>query len=253
MTVTARWAGQGLAAGQPLTTSLAGSGDTAFTALSGTSGAVTATGGPGPSGIRLNFTPSGAASYMEWGSAVVGSLTAMAVRCYYRFSAWPSSSFTILRGLTAGGAQQWGVDLGGTGSPGQVRLRNAANTANTAASANGAISVATDLRFEVLWDSSGATTVYVYSGNSTTALATLTGNTGGTSPIGMIRLGPISGPTLGQYYASDIALANAASLIGPAQAAAASTIKYWDGATLKDVTLRGMWDGTALQPAVLRS
>lgn len=253
MTVIARWAGQGLAAGQALTTSLAGSGDTAFTALNGTSGAVTATGGPGPSGVRLSFTPTGAASYMEWGSTVVGSLTAMCVRAYYRFSAWPSSSFTILRGLTAGGSQQWGVDLGGTGSPGQIRLRNAANTANTAASANNVISTAADLRFEVTWDSSGNTSVYVYSGNSTTALATLTGNTGGTSPIGMLRVGPISGPTLAQYYASDIALANAASLIGPAQAAAASTIQYWDGSTLKAVTLRGVWDGTTLQPAVLRT
>lgn len=251
MSIIAKWSGTGLAAGTTLNTSTAGSGDTPFSALSGAA-PVTASGGPGPSGVRLNWNPSGAASFVDWGSGVVGSLTAMAVRCYYNFSAWPSTSFTILRAL-AGASQQWAVDLGGTGSPGQVRLRNAANNANTANTSTGAISTGTDLRFEVTWDSSGAASVYVYAGNSTTALATLSGNTGGVTAVNAMRFGPISGPTVAQYYSSDYALSDAAALIGPAQSPPASSIYVWNGTALTSATLRGVWDGTALQPAALRS
>lgn len=252
MSTIAKWAGQGLSAGTTLTTSTAGTGDTAFTAINGAA-PVTASGGIGPSGIRLNWNPTGVASYVDWGSAVVGSLTAMAVRVYMRFSAWPGSSFTILRALNASSAQQWAVDLGGTGSPGQVRLRNAANNANTAASANNVISTGQDLRFEVVWDSSGATTCNVYSGHSTTSLATLSGNTGGTGPVTQMRWGPISGVTVPQYYSSDYALANTATLIGPSQAAAAATlVGVWDGSAIKSATLVGVWDGTTIKPAALR-
>lgn len=251
MTTVAQWAGQGLSAGQALTTSLAGTGDTAWTTLSGTSGAQTATGGPGPSGIRLTFTPASGTSYMEWGSAVVGSLTAMCARVYYNFSAWPSSSFQILR-ATAGGAQQWGVDLGGTGAPGQIRLKNAANGI-LASSSNNVLATGTDYRFEVVWDTSGTATLTAYAGNSTTAIATLTGNTSGTSPITALRCGPTSGPTVGQYYASDVALSDTASLIGPAQAAGSSTLQVWDGATLVGASIAGVWDGAALQPATLQT
>lgn len=253
MTVIAQWSGQGVAAGTTLTTSTAGTGDTAFTAISGAA-PVTATGGIGPSGIRLNWNPTGVASYVDWGSGVVGSLSAMAVRLYMQFSAWPSSSFTILRALNASAAQQWGVDLGGTGSPGQVRLRNAANNANTAASATNAITTGTTYRFEVTWDTSGAATCNVYSGNGATALATLSGNTGGTSPVTLMRWGPISGVQVAQYYSSNYALANTASLIGPIVASSGPTlVGVWDGTSIRTAALRGVWDGTTLRSANLNS
>lgn len=252
MTVIARWSGAGLPAGQTLTTSLAGDGDAAFTATSVTGTAVTATGGPGPSGVRLSYTPSGAACYAEWGAAVAGSLSAMAVRVYYRFSAWPSASFTILRGVSSSGAQQWGVDLGGIGSPGQVRLRNAANSANVATSPSSTITVGADLRFEVLWDTFGATSVYAYTGHGATPLAALTGNTGGTTAVAAVRFGPISGTTVGQFYASDYALADTATLIGPVQAQASTALRgLWDGSALQPVALRGLWDGGQVLPAAL--
>lgn len=244
MAIVASWSGNGLTDGTVITTSTAGTGDTAFSSVNGSGGnaTISATGTRSP---RIAFpTLSSQSKFLTWNSGVLGAQTAYAVRCYVEISAYGSTSSTFFRFNNAG-TEIWRVDVAGSGGspPGQIRLRGSGGT--LLASSTTGLSTATVYRIEAVV-SSGAVTVKVFAGESTSATITLTGTVGTT--IDTLDIGPSGTASVGTQYADDIAFANTASYIGPVSPAGA-TFTVWNGTTEVTATLDGVWNGTAIVPA----
>jgi hypothetical protein len=114
---------------------------------------------------------------VRWDNAVLGSLTTTCCAMYVKFSALPSAYSPISEGKqTDGGSLAWRINVS---SLGNVRLVNA-SAATVASTTSAPISTGTLYRIEwQITHGTGAYNVQVFSGDSTTALATLSGTSAG--------------------------------------------------------------------------
>lgn len=240
MTILASWSGDGLTAGT-LTTSSAGTGDTAFSAINGTAPTIEEAGTRSPR-IRVETT-AGQSSSFQWGSAVLGSLTAYAVRFYVEISAHNAGSWSLIFAADAGTTRAWELRIAGTGAgtgTGQLRLNNASNV-QIASSGTNVLPTGSLVRIEAV-ASAGTVTVTAYTGETDTVIATVTGSVGST--IDTIRVGPINTTAVAPFYVDDLAVSDTATEIGPLDPPAL-TWTLWDGATEIPLTLDGVWTGTS--------
>lgn len=214
MGVLARWYGTGLSDGTAIGTSTAGTGDTAFNTVSSGAFTVSATGPRSPR-IKMDQQASATAQAV-WTSGVVGSHTAYALRAYVEFSAFPSASAPLLAGYgSSNSALQWRITVTSTGA---VRILNASAT-TVADSGSTVLPTGQELRIEVVVNA-GAATVHVYTIGSTTPLIALSGTVGSTA-IDAVRLGNSqTAPTWPTVYFDDVAVADAATEIGPMELSA---------------------------------
>jgi hypothetical protein len=245
MAIIASWAGDGLAGGTTVTTSTAGTGDTAFNQVAGTGGNITvsATGVRSP---RLAFpTLTSQTKFLVWTSATIGSRTNYAVRCYVEVSAIGSLSSSFFR-LRNSGTDVWRVDIAGTSGspPGEVRLRGAGGALLADSGALG-LSAGTVYRLEGVV-SSGSVTLKVYEGESLLPFTTLAGTVGTT--VDTFDIGMVANTTSAIQYFDDIAMSDTASEIGPV-APSGATITVWNGTTEVSATIEGVWDGVSIIPA----
>lgn len=213
MAVLASWSGLGLADGTPVTTSTAGSGDTAFTTV--TSGAFTVD-DSGLHAPRLQVDQQAATeAQLIWDSTVVGtSLTAWAARVYVELSGYPpSNGGRILSAYTSSNNLLWFVDLTAAGI---FRLRNAGGTS---VDSDGPLPLDTELRVEAVHDD-GDVTVTVYTGDGGTPVASVSSTGLGTgSGLEAVRWGmPATSPTWPTLWLDEMAVADEATEIGPVPA-----------------------------------
>lgn len=211
MAVIASWSGTGLADGTGVTTSTAGTGDTAFTTATSGAAQVDTSGLHSP---RIQVDQAAAtAAELIWDSTVVGtSRTAWAARVYVELSAWPpSNGGRLLSAYTASNALMWFVDLT---TAGLLRLRNAGGSAVSTSAL--AIPTATEMRIEAVHNN-GSVTVNVYTGDGTTVFTSVSATGLGTgSGLEAVRFGmPSTSPTWPTFYLDEMAVADTAAEIGP--------------------------------------
>lgn len=237
-----KWDGDGLTPGSAVTTSTAGPGDTAPSAVVGTP-TIDASGARPP---RIKHTQgAGVASYATWSHTADGT---MAARWYTRFSGFPSSSFTIAQGLLAG-SQRWRLDLAGSGgSPaGELRLRNSANTQISDSGALG-VPLNTELRVDLTLNAD-VLTAWIFESDSLTELFSVSGTVHAGATADSIRIGNVlAGVQAPTFYVDDVRVDDVAVRIGPAGAPAFPTYKQWDGVSEVPLTLQGVWDGVSVVP-----
>lgn len=242
MATLLKWDGDGLTPGAAVTTSTAGPGDTAPSAVVGTP-TLDASGARPP---RIKHVQAASvASYTTWSHVADGT---MAARWYTRFSGFPSASFTIAQGLLAG-SQKWRLDLAGTGgSPaGEFRLRNDVNTQISDSGALG-VPLNTELRVELTL-ATDVLTAWIFEGDSLTELFSISGTVGTTVTVDQIRVGNVlAAVTAPTFYVDDLQIDDVAVRIGAAGDPLFPTYAMWDGATEVPLTLDGVWDGVAVIP-----
>lgn len=214
MSIVARWFGDGLTDGAAVSTSTAGTGDDVFDLVS--SGAFTIdASGPRSPRIQMDQAPSTVAQLI-WTTTTLGSLTNHAVRAYVELTANPSAGAPLITGYGSGdSAQKWRLDVKADGT---LRLRNASNT--EVQSSATALPLNTPVRIEAVFAGTAAT-VHAYTGESTTALFTLSGAVG--SGVDAVRFGnPQTAPQWPRLFLDDLAVADTAVEIGPRGRAASA-------------------------------
>jgi len=211
MAIIAVWNGDGLTAGTPVTTSTAGTGDTAFNLATGGAAVISASGSRPPR-IQVDQQANTTAQFI-WRSTVFGVRTAYAVRGYLELTAYPSAGAPILNAYGAGdSALRWRLDVTSTGI---VRLRDASNA--IIATAPSPIPTGVELRVEVVINA-GAATARIYQGDSTsTVLVDLSGTVGaaGATTDAIRWSNPQTAPTWPRHYWDAIAVSDTPAEIGP--------------------------------------
>lgn len=241
MTVLRTWSGDGLSAGA-LTTSSAGTGDDPFDTFIGTGQNIVAT---GPRSPQIEFDQVAAtASAIRW---TITSQTQGSGRVYVTTpSAWPSASFPVAL-LIGSATQVFRLDLGGSGSPGQIRLRN--GTTQLQASANNVVTTSHRYRFEWIIDhGADSAEAKVFDGDTTTALVTLTQSSAGSfgTAHDTVSFGnSATTPTVGAWQVDDLAVADAATYIGAAVVLPPADYprRILSGGSWVD-SVRRIWDGS---------
>lgn len=243
------WSGNGLAAGVFDPATSIGTGDTAFTAKYGDPSrqAISADGLRAPR-LAINDTAA-TASGVEWTSGSV--LSTFAVRTYFEFTSYSTTnSASVIAGLrpdpggTATPRVSWRFDI----SPaGQIRFRG--DNATAVWSPTTMQMVANTLyRIEIVVNGTTAA-VYVYEGESTTALFS---NTSLTVADGMtlLRVGETLTDNLKGKRYDDIQVTNTATLIGPVVAATPVVTTNGDQTVTpyQTVTLSAQVTGTQTAP-----
>lgn len=244
MAIIAKWSGDGLSDGTTITTSTAGTGDTAFDTINGTGGNVVVR-SSGTRPPRLEFPAfSSQTKYLTWGSSIIGSRTSYAVRMYATITAYGGLSSSIFR-FRNSSTEIWRVDIAGTSGapPGEVRLRGASGVLLDDSDSLG-LSINTLYRFEGVV-SGGTVTLKVYEGESLSAWDTLTGSIGTT--IDTFDVGCTVNTTTSIQYFDDIAVGNTATEIGPVVTSTA-TVTVWNGTTEVPATIQGVWNGSTVTP-----
>jgi hypothetical protein len=209
MALVARWHGDGLTEGTPVTATTAGPGDAAWNVVTSGAAFIDTAGGTRPPRIRVDQQPSTAAQLI-WTIATLGTRTIYAVRMYVEFSALPSVGTPILQAYaSANTALRWRLDVTSTGL---LRLRDAANT--IVATATVPFAVNTEYRIEVMVDGTAAAVAVHQGDHEGTPLIALTGTVG--SSLDALRVGNTNtSPTWPRFYLDDLAVADAATPIGP--------------------------------------
>lgn len=214
VTPVRRWYGDGLTSGTTVTTSTVGTGDNAFTTVTGT--ITTDTVGPHPA--RLRYDQQAAATcVVQWGSLSGLAMTETAGRAYWQSPAvMPSTAQMLISMDGTSSATAWRVYVAGTGSSSHVRLYD--KTATQVTESTSGLAASTYYRFE--WQQTANTmTVYWYAGDSPTALDSVT-----YTATGQFNVTPqvlyfgyrVTSVTMGASYFDGMALANsAAALFGP--------------------------------------
>lgn len=215
MTVVASWSGEGLTDGTSVGTGTTGSGDTAFDTVTASTFTVDTTGLHSPR-IQVDQQASTEAQ-LVWDDGTLGTLGAHAVRMYVELSAWPGGNARILHAYDASNALQWWMDVT---SSGILRLRDPGGSAVDTSTSG--LPTDDEFRIEVTGDGTGAVTVNLYDGDSTTAFDTLSGTGLGTT-VQQIRVGtPSTSPTWPRWWVDEIAVADDDTEIGPVAGAAKS-------------------------------
>lgn len=232
MAVLVAWAGDGLAPGT-LTTGSAGTGDNPPGSINGTAPTISSS---GPRPPRIIFAAD-VASYAAWGHAAV---TTASWRFY--ISATTLGTGVQLAVSWNGSAVPWQINVTAAGA---FSLDNGAGVP-IETSADGAFLAATLHRVEVTYNA-GIVSAYLYLGNQTTPLASLSGSI---TPTVFTEFwwGTVNAGTFGARQADDLIIRDTATLIGPFGSPAPS----WDGSkrplTANMNRLAGTW-GLAAQGA----
>ncbi len=205
-----RWSGDNLA-NAPLTTSTAGTGDTAPSTLGGTGGQSVLEGGVRSPRIRLT-QPAGSACTVAW---AFPSQTQGAFRFYVTTpTEWPASGWPLFKIKSGTGA----ILTGTLAITGHLRLYRGGGVM-VAASAGSAIALATRYRIEgtLLHNGvNGQVDVRVYLGENTTPEFTLAATADyGTSHDSLMIGNDDATNTVGSLYYDDVAVARTADFIGP--------------------------------------
>lgn len=205
MAVIRTWSGDGLSPGV-LTTSTAGTGDTAFVTIGG-GGTFTVT-ADGTRLPQITWPSTSAAHNLRWNA--LGNLTAWAVRRYFSVASLPGVTWGILVGLTSGGGDLFRVEIN---SSGYLRYRSA--SAAVYSPSTNAIEADTVYRIELTGQADGSSIVALYQGDSTTALlsSTVTVTAGN---LDEIRFGHHNSMATSGETGDDFAIADTAIFIGPA-------------------------------------
>lgn len=235
MAVVASWSGAGLADGTAVTTSTAGTGDTAFAAFVTAGAFQVDTSGLHTPRIQADQAAATDAQLM-WNTAVLGTLGPHAVRMYFELSALPGGNGRLLAAHDASNVLCWWLDVT---SAGILRLRDPGGSAKDTSAA--ALPTGTEMRLEVVADGAGAVTATVYTGNGTTPWDTLTGTGFGTTFQQLRILNPSTSPTWPRLWVDEIAVANVAAEIGPV----VSPIPSGTGSITATATLAGTGAKTA--------
>ena len=205
MAIIRTWSGDGLSPTN-LTTSTAGTGDTAFSTING-GGTFTVTVG-GTRSPQITWPSTSAAHQVRWNA--LGSLNTWAVRRYFSVSALPGATWGIFSGHTSGGADLFRVEINSTGL---LRYRSA--SAAVFSPSTNAIEAGTVYRVEIIGQASGASTIVLYEGDSTTALlqSSVTVTAGS---LDEVRFGHHNSMATTGETGDDFAVSDEAVLIGPA-------------------------------------
>lgn len=238
-----RWSGDGLSTGT-LTTSSAGTGDTAPSALGGAGvREVVAAGDRAP---RMRFTHT-AACYASWD---LGSQSASGGRFYFTPSALaPSGNVLYVFRLSNASTTCLQVDFTSTG---RFNLRS--GTALLEQGPAGMVEPDATYRLEWTLASNGAATLAIFDGDSTTPLVTLSGNTE-TSTHDTASFGFVAGGSgyTGSIDIDDLLVTDTAEPPGPwvdpNASQGESPFKTWDGAQYVDLDAY-VWDGTNYIPVL---
>ncbi len=208
--LTRHWGGDGLMAGDGLSSGSIGTGDTAFNSV---------VGGPtivqgGKRSPRIALPDSAQSKRFGWFPLGGSTLTSYAIRWYAVMDALPGSELYLASGVLSGGGA-WSVRLL---ADGRLRLRDdAAAVVRWTATASNAIPAGVTVRYELVVDN-GAASVSAYRADYVTPI--ITGYGALTSGIDEVRFGSTTAvSTTGLYY-DDLAFSSAATTIGPAGAPA---------------------------------
>lgn len=231
MSIVASWSGEGLVDGTPVDTSTAGTGDAPFTTVTPGAATVEASGLHGPR-IRIEQAAATEAQ-LVWGTAVLGALSAHAVRIYVELSAHPPGNGRILAAHDASNVLQWWLDVT---SAGILRLRDPGGSAKDTSAA--ALPVGVELRVEVVADGAGAVTVAVYEGDSTAPWDVLAGTGFGTTVQQLRILNPNTSPTWPAVMVDEVAVADTAAEIGPVPPPPGPAPAFPDAPLVVDVDLK---------------
>lgn len=219
------WQGTGVANGA-MTTSTAGTGDNAFTAVQG---AVTV------DANRMRCPAGTATAYTTW--ALGYTLTNYAVRAYVQIDAFPASGTgaTALMVGEAAGAQMWRVSTGDN-----IQLRNGTNVV---LSTGPLLAPGAQYRVEVVV--SGTTinmNVYNSSGIQVHASGDKIISAGG---LDTAKFGKLVTVNYGPCYLDNMAVGNTATEVGPIAPPAGLPTKFqWSGAGLANQPLTTLVKGT---------
>lgn len=250
MAVIKKWSGDGLSPGT-VTTSTAGTGDSPFNGFNGDPGGTYPTVvASGPRSPQLEFPTANSKSAAPYWD--LPTLTKSAGRFYFTTpSAWNSVSHAIAQ-MATGGTLCARINISGTGAPGQLRITNAAAT-QVAATASNTIALSTRYRVEWTLDQvAGVFTVNMYLGDSTTVFTTLSATSSYGASCNRVVFGNYSAAAVPLMQFDDFAIADTATLIGPAVVTppATATIKLWNGTAEVAVTAK-LWNGTAEVPLTI--
>lgn len=212
MAVIRKWSGDGLSPGT-LTTSSAGTGDNAFDYVNGTATIVAS----GPRSPRIELAEASVIGRVGWAFTSTGTL---AVRWYEEWAGANATSAGIIQGLTTGQtAQSFRVERIAAGN---LRLRNAANT-QVGSDSSGAVPNLTLVRNELVITSAGLATFTVYTGDTATVLATVSGTVG--TAHDAIRIGDTANVTnRPARRIDDIVVTDTATTVGPVAGGGSPTV-----------------------------
>ncbi len=204
MAVIRKWSGDGLAS-RSLTTGSVGTGDTTFSSING--GGTFSVTTDGTRSPQITWPSSAAAHQVRWNA--LGDLNSWAVRRYFSVAAVPAQAWSLLMGHTSTGADLFRVEIN---SSGYLRYRSA--SAAVYSPSTNAIEPSTVYRIELTGQASGASTIALYAGDSTTALlqSSVTVTAGN---LDEIRFGHVSSVAVDGETGDDFAIADVATFIGP--------------------------------------
>lgn len=239
-----RWSGDGLSAGN-LTTSSAGTGDTAPAAILGAQApTIVATGTRSPQ-IQFLANPATDQSAARWNFS---ALTTIGYRFYFTTgSTLPvSGQIPWIFGLYTGTTMHMEIDYTSTG---RINLRDSvALIGQTAAS-----SITTSTRYRIegtVNHTTGAMTLSLFLGENTTAIATISGTgTGLTASSTNVNVGKLNTATSPAFQIDDLIVLDVATLPGPWAPIVTSTsaLYRWVGFEYVPVDAY-IWNGTAYAP-----
>lgn len=215
-----KWDGDGLSTPITLTTSTAGSGDTAPSAVTiGTSSEITvrseSVAGLTAPYIRILNAAFGGATHARW--SLGSTRTSWAFRVYYAFSANPSNTLRMVWGRNAG-AERWRLECF---SSRRVALVNNVNGQIDLSTASELLSANTLYRIELIYNGTTITCRF-FAGDSTTVLFDLTG-TYANGSMDLVQAGALGESYLNPYqYYDQLRVDDTADWIGPYSAAAST-------------------------------
>lgn len=205
MAIVRKWQGDGLSAGT-LSTSSAGTGDNAFSFVTGTT--IVASGLRVP---EIALADTSAAHQVRWNGLTLPSWGA---RVYFSWaSGAPSASIGLVHGYETGGGAVFRVEMN---TAGLLRLRNA--SAATWSQTTGALVAGTRYRLEV-FGSAGSATVRVFVGESTSAVINQTAAVENLS-IAEMRFGRHVSASMTGFTMDDLGVADVAAELGAVAAPA---------------------------------
>ena len=225
MVTLAQLDGLGLPDGTAVGVGTAGTGDTPITGVSGSART-----------IRLGDSQTPAVEFAQAASVaddvfwdLASGQPIVALRTYLLTpAAWPASSQVLASAFSTLTTNAFRVVMAGSGSPGSIRLSNAAN-ANTIASANGVLSLATWYRVEALVNQTAGTARLVVSLGDTTTVVYDSGVVAGAfgAAVNRLRWGnftttPNITVRMAHYKATD-----STTLIGPATPPVVASGRQW--------------------------
>lgn len=213
MAVIFRWQGNGLDAG-PLTTSSAGTGDTApsLVNVNDATATIVTTSARSPA-IRLHEEATGSQCWVDW---TLATSTTATLRLYFTATDALATTHAIFSLRTDTKIRVADVILTSTGS---VRVYDVDNAFQTIGGA-GTIEVGTQYRFEMTVDTqTGILSMAVFNGHSTTPIASQNNVVGNfiEDNIGCLRLGKnATTPQAETQLWDDIVLTSDTTFVGPA-------------------------------------